>query len=162
MVWWSNYWLEINKNIRVFSKEIKGGIVMSGKWVDEGENHVANILFGAISPDTTLYLGLYTAPISEPAETAVIGDLTEPVGNGYARIALTRGSWVITDDLAEYAQQTFTASGGNWGDVYGYFICDSLTGISAVKLLAVEQFPTAPYTLNDGDFVKITPKITVA
>lgn len=29
------------------------------KWVDQGEERVGKILFGDVSPDATLYLGLY-------------------------------------------------------------------------------------------------------
>ncbi|MBI5872703.1 MAG: hypothetical protein HZB36_00970 [Candidatus Omnitrophica bacterium] len=129
------------------------------KWVDEGETRVAQILFGAQAVDATLYLGLYTNT-TEPAETANLAAITEPSGNGYARIALSRGTWTITADHADYAQQTFTASGGNWGNVYGYFIATSSDGTG--KLLCVEQFSTAPFNVNDGDSVKVTPKITVA
>lgn len=129
------------------------------KWVDEGELRVAQILFGAQAVDATLYLGLYTNT-TEPLETANLAALTEPSGNGYARIALSRGSWTVTGDYAQYAQQTFTANGGNWGNVYGYFIATSADGSG--KLLGVEQFTGAPFVVNDGDSVKVTPKITVA
>ena len=129
------------------------------KWVDEGELRVAQILFGAQAVDATLYLGLYTNT-TEPAETANLAALTEPSGNGYARIALSRGTWTVTGDYAQYAQQTFTASGGNWGNVYGYFIATSSDGTG--KLLAVEQFTSAPFVVNNGDSIKVTPKITVA
>ncbi len=129
------------------------------KWVDEGELRVAQILFGAQSPDTTLYLGLYTNT-TEPAETANLAAITEPSGNGYARIPLSRGTWTVAADYAQYAQQTFTAAGGNWGNVYGYFIATSADGSG--KLLGVEQFTGAPFVVNDGDSVKITPKVTVS
>jgi hypothetical protein len=136
---------------------------MSGKWVDTGENRVANILFGAQSVDSTLYLGIYTNS-TEPAETATGGSLTEaqtPGSNGYARIALTRGTWTVTNSVASYAQQTFTASGAAWGACYGYFVTTTSSGTSGV-LLGVESFTDGPYTINDGDTIKITPSITVS
>lgn len=135
---------------------------MAGKLVNGGENRIANILYKATAVEATLYLGLYTDPTTEPAETAVLADLTEPTGNGYARIALTRGSWTITADLAEYAQQIFTASGGTWGNVYGYFITDIESGISGGILEFVEQFSEAPLNVGNGSSIKVTPKITVA
>ena len=125
------------------------------KLVNEGENRILNIWFGSTSPDASLQLGLYTDS-SEPAETAVLGDLTEPVGNGYARQTLTRGSWSIAGDLAEYAQQTFTASGGDWGNVYGYFITNG------TELLFVEHFSNGPYNVTDGSNVKVTTRIRAA
>lgn len=134
---------------------------MCAKWTDEGEARVAGILFNATAVDTTLYLGLYTAPTTEPPETAVMTDLTEPSGGAYARIALTRGTWTITGSAASYAQQTFAASGGSWGSVYGYFITTTLSGTSG-KLMGVEQFSDGPYSIGDGDSVRITATITVA
>lgn len=131
------------------------------KWCDEGENRVANILFGATAVDATLYMGIYTSPTSEPGEAAVISDLTEPSGGTYARAALTRGAWTVTGSAASYAQQTFGASGASWGNCYGYFICTVSSG-SVGKLLAVEQFSDGPYSIGDGDSIKVTPTITVA
>ena len=131
------------------------------KWVDAGENRVANILFGAQAVDATLYLALYTSPTSEPAETAVVNDLTEPSGGAYARIAVSRGTWTVTADAAAYAQQTFSATGAAWGNVYGYFICTTSSGTAGI-LLAVENFSDGPYSIGNGDSVAITPTITVA
>lgn len=130
------------------------------KWVNQGENRVANILFGSFTVDATLYIGLYE-DTSEPAETATLATLTEQSGSGYARIALTRGSWTITADTASYAQVTFTASGGDWGNQYGYFICTVSSGTSGI-LLCVEDFSDGPYNVTDGDSIKITPNLTVA
>jgi hypothetical protein len=132
------------------------------KWVDAGENRVANILFRATAVDSSLYLALYTVPTSEPGETAVDTDLTEPSGGAYARIALSRGTWTVTGSAATYAQQTFAASGGAWGNVYGYFVSTGSSGTSSGVLLAVENFSDGPYNIGDGDSIKITPSITVA
>jgi len=129
---------------------------MAGKWVNEGEFRVANILFGSQAVDAQLYLGLYS-DTSEPAETATVAGLTEVSASGYARIVLTRGSWSVSGDYASYAQQTFTASAA-WGNVYGYFICT----VSGTKLLCVEDFSDGPYDVGNGDSIKVTPKVTVA
>lgn len=129
------------------------------KWCDEGENRTLNILFGALSVDATLYLGLYTNS-SEPGEAATLASITEPSGGGYARKSLTRGSWSIVADLASYAQQTFTASGADWGNVYGWFIATSADGSG--KLEAVGQFSGAPFNVTDGSNVKVTPQLRCA
>lgn len=130
-------------------------------WTDSGENRVANILFGSTAVDTTIYMGVYTSPTTEPGETATISTLTEPSGSGYARIALTRGTWTVTGSNAAYAQQTFSASGGAWGNCYGYFIATSSAGTGGVMLMA-EHFANGPYSIGDGDFIKVTPTISVA
>lgn len=133
------------------------------KWCDQGEARVCQILFGATAVDSNLYLGIYKSPTTEPDESAVVNDLTEPSGNGYARIALARGTWTTgsATSNASYAQQTFACTGGTWGACYGYFITTTSAG-TANSLLAVEQFTNGPYTINDGDSIKITPVITVS
>jgi hypothetical protein len=128
------------------------------RWVDEGEARVADILLGTQAVDDTLYLGLYRNA-SEPDEDATLSYMQEvPVGDGYARKSLTRGSWVTVGGQGTYAQQIFISS-GLWGDVTGYFIGTSVddTGI----LLSVEHF-LAPFTIIPGGGVRITPKITVS
>ncbi len=131
---------------------------MGSKLVNEGEHRVADILFGSQAVDSAVYLGIYQDAV-EPAETATIASLSEVSGSGYARKTLTRGTWVITDDYAEYAQQIFLASGGDWGDCYGYFIATSSD--DSGKLLAIEHFASA-YGVDDGKGIKITPKVTIA
>lgn len=127
------------------------------KWMDEGETRLLQILFGAQPVDGVLYLGLYKNT-SEPAEDDILADMVEPSGYGYARKVLTRGTWVITGDYATYPELTFLANGGDWGDVYGYFITTTLTGTGG-KLLAIEHLAT-PFTILDGKGLKIVPKIT--
>jgi len=134
------------------------------KWVDEGENRVANILFGAQAVDANTYMGIYT-DAAEPGETATLPGGGVPITEltvqfNYARIPLARGTWVITADHADYAQQTFTATGGTWANCYGYFIASSSD--NSGKLLAVEHFTGGPFNVPDGGAIKITPKITVA
>lgn len=126
------------------------------KLVDEGEARIANVLFGSQAVDTVYYMGLYKNG-SEPAETAVLTDLTEVSGSGYARKSLNRGSFSITDSVATYAEQTFTASGGDWGDVTGYFIANSAD--NSGQLMWVESFSGGAYNITDGSSLKITPSI---
>lgn len=134
---------------------------MAGITTNVGENHYANILYGATAVDTNLYLGIYTLPTGVPDDTWVLADLTEVSGAGYARIALARGSWVITDDLAEYAEQSFDAT-SDWGDTYGYFLCSAASGVSGVFMYHIERFDDYPKNIPDGKSLLITPKITIA
>lgn len=103
-------------------------------------------------------LKLYTNNIT-PAETDVEGGYTEAAGNGYADIALTGSSWVLTPGApteAAYPQQTYTFTGA-LGNVYGYYV----TQVTSGKLLWAERFSDGPYNIqNNGDQIKITPKIT--
>lgn len=131
------------------------------KWVDEGETLVGNIFLKKAAV-TDLWVGLYL-DATEPIEGDTLSDLTEvPVANNYARISLAAGDW--TEGAAgvfTQLQKTFTATGGAWGDVYGYFITDCASG-TAGNLVAVEDFSDGPYTVNDGWSVKVTPKVTIS
>lgn len=131
------------------------------KWCDEGETQVGNIY---LRKDAVidLWVGLYT-DVAEPGETDTLATITEvPVANGYARIALVNTDWTeqATKGVFEQLQKTFLANGGDWGSVYGYFLCDVASGTSG-KLVAVEDFSDGPYTVNDGWSVKVTPKVTI-
>ena len=134
---------------------------MAGKICDQGETFLANAaLVGAAAAN--LYLGLYT-DVAEPGETAnlaTINELTEG-DHGYDRMALAAANWTIVDDQAEQPRQTFTAVGGDWGNVSGYFLTDALTG-NVGNLIAVENFNDGPYNTLDGLSILITPTILIA
>jgi len=131
------------------------------KWVDEGENKVLDILFDATAVDATLYIGLYE-DAAEPAEDITLATLTEQATGalGYARQPLTRGTnWTVVTDTATADQVTFTASGGVWGNQYGWFMTDALSG-TVGNIFCVEDFSDGPYNVTDGDSVKVTAAIT--
>jgi hypothetical protein len=131
-----------------------------GKLCNEGETNILNVYLAG-NARGPLYLGLYTNA-AEPGETATLSTITEvPVAFSYARIALTNGDWGIWDDLATQLEKVFTAVGGAWGLVYGYFICDVASGVGG-NLLWVEHFSDGPYNVLDTISVKVTPKILAA
>ena len=129
---------------------------MPGQWQNEGINRILNILFGAQAVDTTLYLGLHLNA-AQPAVTAVLADLTEPSGHGYARLPLTRNAWVVSGNQASYAAQTFMASGGDFGLIYGSFICTSLTGTGGILLNL--DYLYSPIYIATGKGIQIVPTI---
>ena len=132
---------------------------MAGFTPNEGEELIAQVIHQRthVNRAADMELGLFTD--AAPGETITHATITEPTGGGYARITLTDASWSITNDVASYAQQTFTASGGDYSaNVVGYFIASK--GV-AQKLLYVEIDASGPYDINDGDTYKITPNITV-
>jgi len=133
------------------------------KWCNEGESSVGDVFLRA-QAKPSLYLGLYK-DTTEPAEDAVMTGITEaqtPGVNGYNRIQLADGDWTESPQgVFTNLQKIFTASGGNWGDCYGYFITTAATGTSG-KLIAVEHFSDGPYTMNDGWSTKVTPKVTLS
>lgn len=132
------------------------------KWCDEGETQVGDSYLKGTAPPQ-LYLGLYK-DTSEPAEDTTLASITEvTVEYDYARIILVKADWTEQATKGEFLQiqKIFTANGGNWGNVYGYFLTDCASG-TAGKLVAVEHFSDGPYAVNDGWSVKITPKVTAS
>lgn len=128
------------------------------KMCNEGvDDALSIVLKGTTRP--SFYVGLFMNT-TEPAKTATLASLTEPAGNGYGRIQLTDGDWTVASQLASNLQKTFTASGGDWGDIYGWFLCTCLSGASG-KLYTVQLFtdPIGPYTIHNGESVDITPAI---
>lgn len=94
-----------------------------------------------------------------PVEASVVGDFTEATFSGYAAITLTGASWTLTTAdpaVADYAQQTFTASAAG-NSVYGYYV----TNNAGTVLMWAERFTDGPYTITgNGDVVKVTPTFT--
>ena len=93
-------------------------------------------------------------------ETDVTANYTEASGAGYANVTLTGTTWAINSadpSNATYAQQTFTFT-GSLGNVYGYFIAETTSGI----LKWAERFSNGPFDIqNNGDQIKVTPIITL-
>lgn len=87
-------------------------------------------------------------------------DYVEPVGNGYAPIALTERQWGILSlqgrSVAATPQQVFTLS-GPMGPAYGYFLTNE------DGLVCAERFGAKPYIVRKmGDQIKITPEVVLA
>ena len=110
------------------------------------------------APQTAL-LKLYTNN-KTPAETDTEADYTEAAGFGYAAVSLTPGNWVLTPGaptLAAYPLVTFTFTGA-LGNVYGYYMVQTTSG----KIMWAERFSDGPYNVvNNGDQIKVTPKVTL-
>lgn len=89
-------------------------------------------------------------------------DFTEADFTGYTSKALTGGSWTTTaadPSTGTYALQAFTSSADQTPqDVYGYYV--TLTSDGALRWF--EVFAEAVTVQNDGDSIRITPKITLA
>ena len=132
---------------------------MAGFTPNEGETLCNNLLYKNADVDrgTNLQLVLFTN--AAPGETITAATLTQPTGTGYAPISLVDGTWNVTNDVASYAQQTFTGGVGGWtGAIQGYAI---LTTGTTPRILDIEvDSVNAPLTINENDTYKITPSIT--
>jgi hypothetical protein len=123
-----------------------------------GEERMLRAIMNQTAPEN-LVLKLYTNNIT-PAEADTAATYTEASGFGYASVTLTPANFVFTPGApsdASYPQIIFTFTGA-LGNVYGYYIVQATSGI----LMWAERFTDGPYNIqNNGDQIKITPKITL-
>lgn len=107
------------------------------------ENELLDHVFAnaAYTSPTTVYLGLYTVAPTDA------GGGTEVTGAGYARQACAFDV-AASGATANSAAESFTASGGNFGNVVAIGIFDA---VSAGNLLAWDGITSA--TVNDGDTI---------
>lgn len=128
---------------------------------NQGEDLALKALVNHTAPQN-LVLKLFKSDTT-PAESDTEATYTEADFTGYSAKTLTGSSWSMTPgapSLAEYAQQTFTSSADQSAQsIYGYYYVQATSG----KLVAAERFSDGPYAVsNNGDNIKITPKITAA
>lgn len=111
------------------------------------------------TPPANFYLGL--CEDASVAEDAILGDLTELSGNGYAREVIPAGSitgftsevagtldWKVTTITVE-----FEASGGAWN---GAIHCFLATSVDDSGVLVAASALSATRTLQDGDKLQVS------
>ena len=129
--------------------------------VDIGADEFLKVYFNNIRPagGNNLTLKLFVTDVT-PADTHTAANYTEASGGGYAAKTLINGSWTITvandPSDAVYAEQTwtFTSSLDTNPTIYGYFIIDA-----DGTLITAEKLGTSFTPANNGDQLKITPKV---
>jgi hypothetical protein len=132
---------------------------MAGVLVNQGETIMLEALVNKTAPQTLilkLFKNNYT-PVEGDTEAAY----TEADFTGYASVSLTPATWVTTAGAPSdvtYPEQTFTSSANQTlQNVYGYYLVQTTSG----KLVAAERFSNGPFPIqNNGDAIKVTPKIT--
>lgn len=103
--------------------------------------------FGALASRPTFYIALST---TAPTET---GGVTEPVGNGYARVATAPADWnaatladpSVTTNASEIA---FPQATGAWGTITHFAVFDAAT---AGNYLGASNALTTPKSPTSGD-----------
>ena len=123
---------------------------MSG-FTDAQEQAILNLFLRA---DAWSLAGLFVG-LSTTTPTEAAGNFTEPVGNGYARVSMTRNgtNWAVAAGAAPaIADNAVTitfpaAAGGSWGTVthFGLFSASSAGTLYFWGLLATAKL------INDGD-----------
>jgi hypothetical protein len=126
-----------------------------------GEVNMLEHIVNKTSPEN-LILRLFKSNTT-PADTDTASTYTEADFTGYTAKTMTGTSWTVTSGdpcSGEYAQQTFASTAGSQNQsVYGYYV----TQVSSTELMWSERFTDGPYTIvNNGDEIRITPKITLA
>jgi hypothetical protein len=97
-----------------------------GSFSDYWENEILDHLFGKGSyAPPTIYVGLSTA---DPGDDGT--GLSEPSGNGYARVATLAADWNIASggSLDNANALAFAEATGNWGTVTHFALFDAAAG----------------------------------
>lgn len=119
-----------------------------GSFTDFLELEVLDHVFGAAAytAPATLYVGLSTTTITDAG-----GNITEPSGGSYARVAVTNNSTNFPAASAGSKSNgtaiTFTTATGSWGTVIDFFIGDAS---SAGNILGYGTL-TSSRTISSGD-----------
>ena len=131
---------------------------MAGVLLNQGEDIMLQAAVNKLAGQN-LILRLFKSNTT-PAEADTEATYTEATFTGYAAITLTGASWTATPGAPSqvtYAEQTFTSSADQTAEtIYGYY----LTQVTSGKAIAAERFATSYVIQNNGDAIKITPKIT--
>lgn len=130
--------------------------------VDQGEEAFLDAI---LSVGYTLRLfqndvtdGLTAGQIEALDET----DFTEADFTGYSSVALTGGAWTTTPGdpcTGTYAAQSFTSTADQTAQtLYGYYVTRTSDG----ALQWFEYFSAALGIEFDGEFIRVTPRMTLA
>jgi hypothetical protein len=112
------------------------------------DNALINEAFGAVgyTPATTLYVALSTT-----TPTTAGASITEPSGNGYARVAVTNNTtnWPSASNGSKSngTAITFPAATGSWGTVTYFCIFDAATAGNCIGYGALNT----AQTVSNGD-----------
>lgn len=126
------------------------------------DNSLLQNVFGGVAyaPPSTIYVGLSSTP-----PTATGGNITEPSGNGYARVAIanntTNFSTPTTGTTSNSAAITFPASTGAWvnsAPLNYFIITDSSTNGNILAFGTVSN----PQVVNSSGAVLTFPAGTLS
>ena len=119
-----------------------------GSFSNFWENEILDHLFGKGSyTPPTIHVGLSTA---DPGDDG--SGLSEPSGNGYARVQTSGGDWNAASggQLDNANDITFDQATGSWGTVTHFALMDAATGGNMLAHGTLSQSET----INSGDTAK--------
>jgi hypothetical protein len=117
-------------------------------------NALLNEVFGGTTytPPETLYIGLSTT-----TPTTSGNNITEPSGNGYARVAVANNTanWSVASNgqTKNGTAISFPVATGSWGTVTYFFIADAESGGNILGYGAL----TTAQTVANGDTLTFAP-----
>lgn len=112
------------------------------------DNAILNEFFGGTNyvPPANVFIGLST---SAPAKAGT--GVTEPVGNGYARVTVVNNATNFPNASGGVKSNgtviTFPEASGNWGNITHFVVYDALTGGNLLMYGTL----TTPKTFGVGD-----------
>lgn len=126
---------------------------------NDGEAIALEYLVNKDAPED-LVLRLFKNDIT-PGESDTAASYTEATFTGYAEKDLAGASWTTTKGAPSnviFAKQTFASTADQTlENIYGYYYVRK----TSLDLVAAERFSDAPFGIeNNGDEIRITPKIT--
>jgi hypothetical protein len=116
-----------------------------GGFSDYWENKILNHIFGKGSyTPPTIYVGLST---TNPTDNG--SGLSEPSGNGYARVQTSASDWkaAANGSLNNTSNITFAQATGNWGTVSHFTLFDAATAGNMLAYGALSQSKS----INESD-----------
>jgi hypothetical protein len=119
-----------------------------GSFSDHWENEILDHIFGKGSyTPPTIYVGLSTA---DPLDNG--SGLSEPSGNGYARVATSGASWTTSSggSLSNAGDISFPQATGSWGTITHFALFDAASAGNMLAHGALSQSKT----ITSGDTAK--------
>lgn len=140
---------------------------MAGNKSNFLENAVLNHILGntAYTAPATVYLGLWTATLSDTSAGNTAGEVSTASGSNYARKAITNNTseWPTTSNgtKSNGNAQTFNTAGGTgWGTVTDFAILDSGT-VGAGNILFYAQLNNSKVVSNGDTATFAASQITI-
>lgn len=129
----------------------KGAAGLFDLWEQKMLDHLLND--PANTPNATNYIGL-----SSTTPTEAAGNVTEPSGGSYARVATTNADWSAASGTApavktNTATLTFTQASADWAsgaNLTHFLLMATLSGVTTADYIAFGALTTAKPVLN-GD-----------
>ena len=131
---------------------------MSGITPAEGRAAWGEVMFNGAAI-TGFSIALLTNAIGSLGDASVLANITEPIGGGYARIAVPRSGWTVTSNSITRSPVTFTANAfGFTGNITGAALIANVAGVD--KLMGVsfdtQAVPIGPFQPYIVDLNTIT------